>query len=118
MTRPAPPHGLDAEALAEWERVCGELETLGQLDKTDRAILTLYAQTWSINQAAAALVAQHGGHGVIKFPNGMTGQAPFYKTQKETAAQLRGLLNDLGLTPAARAAAAKPADEDLADLSI
>jgi P27 family predicted phage terminase small subunit len=94
---------LNGEALAEWNRVCDELAVLGRLDKADRAILTLYVQVWATNQAAQRDVFQWGS--TVKYSNGNVGQAPFYKVAKETAAQLRGLLADLGLTPAIRAKA-------------
>ena len=55
-------------------------------------------------------VAAHGS--VIKWPNGVPGPSPFYKVAKDAAGQLRGLLNDLGLTPAARGAKeAEPAGD-------
>jgi len=108
---PKPPEELDGEALLEWERVCAELDAAGTLDKTDRAVLTLYAQTWATHHAAARAVAQHGA--VIKWPNGMPGPSPFYRVMKETAAQLRGLLNDLGLTPASRKTSTAGEEEEL-----
>lgn len=98
--RPKPPDDLDGEALLEWERVTDELDTLGRLDTADRAILTLYCQTWAANQAVAKHVARHGP--IIKWSNGVPGQGPWFKTQKETAALLRQLLSDLGLTPTSR----------------
>lgn len=110
-TRPAPPEELDGEPLLEWHRVCGELEAAGRLEKTDRAILVLYVETWAAWRAVSTGVTKFGA--VIKFPNGVTGASPFAKLQKEYGTQLRGLLNDLGLTPAARAtksAATEPAD--------
>lgn len=108
---PQPPEELDGEALLEWHRIVAELDAAGTLDKTDRAILTLYAQTWATHHAAARAVAQHGS--VIKWPNGMPGPSPFYKVAKETAGQLRGLLADLGLTPTSRKAGTAGEEEEL-----
>ena len=112
--RPRPPEDLDGEALLEWERVVTELEAVGKLDKADRAVLTLYAQTWATWNAAMQAVVKHGS--VIKYPNRMVGPSPFYKVAKETAAQLRGLLTDLGLTPAARGTSG--GDDSIEDLSF
>src|SRR5689334_9981539 len=91
--RPKPPDDLDGEALLEWQRICAELQAAGRLDKIDRAIITLYAETWAVNRAATIAVNKHGA--VIKYPNGIPAASPFYKVQRESAAQLRGLLTDL-----------------------
>jgi P27 family predicted phage terminase small subunit len=99
--RPLPPEDLDGEALLEWERIVAELEARGTLDKADRALLTLYAQTWGQWHEAMRGVTKYGA--VIRYPNKTTGPSPFYKVAKETAVILRGLLNDMGLTPASRA---------------
>jgi P27 family predicted phage terminase small subunit len=112
--RPAPPEDLDGEGLLEWQRVCDELHAAGRLDKTDRAVLTLYAETWQTWRANMRGVNQHGA--VIKYSNGMVGPSPFFKVAKETAAQLRGLLNDMGLTPASRGKAGN--SDDAGDLEI
>jgi P27 family predicted phage terminase small subunit len=98
-TRPQPPETLDGEGLLEWHRIVDELDDAGRLDKADRALLTLYAQTWEQYQAAIRGVAKYGA--VIKYTSNV-GPSPHYKVAKELAAQLRGLLNDLGLTPASR----------------
>ena len=111
--RPNPPEHLDGEALLEWHRVCDELATANRLDTTDRALLTLYVETWAIYQDVMRHVRQHGA--VVKWPNGVVGGSPFYKTSRETAAQLRTMLTDLGLTPLTRSKVKpdekKPVDE-------
>jgi P27 family predicted phage terminase small subunit len=109
--RPAPPDELDGEALLEWQRICEELDATGRLDKADRAILCVYVETWATWKAAAAATAKSGA--VVKYSNGVPGQSPFYKTMRETAAQLRKLLSDLGLTPAARGKGDTPDDGGL-----
>lgn len=98
--RPDPPEHLGGEGLLEWCRVCGELEALGTLATADRAILTLYVETWAVWRSASNHVATFGP--IVKGSNQVAGRSPFYTVKKETAAQLRGLLADLGLTPAAR----------------
>lgn len=112
--RPIAPEELDGEALLEWQRVCDELDAIGRLDKTDRAVLMLYAETWQAWRAAAKAVAKGGS--VIRYPNKTVGPSPFYKVMKELASQLRGLLNDLGLTPMSREQGG--ADDDDGDLEI
>lgn len=91
-----PPAELAGEALCEWERVCAELTKLKSLDAADRAILTTYCEIWGVNRAAAATVRADGS--TMEYSNGMVGPTPSYKNMIQTAALLRGLLSDLGLT--------------------
>jgi len=98
--RPIPPPEIQDESLLEWGRVVAELEAAGRLDKADRAILVLYCGTWEIYATAMRGVMAHGP--IVKHHNGVAGESPFYGVAKETARQLQKLLNDLGLTPAAR----------------
>lgn len=104
----APEHFAD-EMMLEWCRVCEELDACGLLEKADRAILTLYCETWSVWRDAARHVGTH--RAVVKFGNGVAGRSPFYSVMKETSAQLLALLNTLGLTPAARAKSKAPVSE-------
>ena len=100
MKRPKPPEHLTDEALLEWHRVCDELEELGHLKRCERALLTLYCETWQANQTVAKHVDKHGP--IVKYPNGVVGQSPHYKTQQETGRALCKMLDQLGLTPQAR----------------
>jgi P27 family predicted phage terminase small subunit len=93
----SPPPEITEEALLEWCRVVSELPDPVQ---ADRAILTIYCQTWEIHQQAMRGVGAHGA--IVKFGNGVAGKSPFYTVSRETAAQLEKLLVSLGLTPAAR----------------
>jgi P27 family predicted phage terminase small subunit len=94
--KPIPPEDLDGEALLEWHRIIAELEQLGTLATADRAAITLYCQTWATNQQVAKHVNKFGA--VIKWPNGVPGQSPWFKTQKETTTLLSKLLDQIGLT--------------------
>jgi P27 family predicted phage terminase small subunit len=108
--RPEMPDDLEGEALLEWDRVCAELEKQGRLDQADRSVITIYCHTWATYKAAQRNTFEHGA--VVKFPNGIPGQSPHYKTMKELANILRLMLADLGLTPAARGKSKEqPTDE-------
>lgn len=109
-----PPPSIGGEALAEWDRVCGELAAAGGIQVADRAIIVTYCQAWAVNRAAAEHVARYGA--IIKWPNGLPGPSPFYKAWRETTSLLRGLLADLGLTPATRKPADAPKDDEALDL--
>lgn len=108
--RPRPPDDLGEEASLEWHRVCDELADAGRLEAADRAVLTLYVETWGVWRTASLHVKTFGP--VVPGQNGVVGRSPFYATQRETAAQLRNLLADLGLTPQARGKSAAGDDED------
>ncbi len=106
--RPAPPDDLDGEALLEWDRICGDLDAAGRLDKTDRSIITLYCHRWAIYQAAMQHVVKFGP--VVKHHNGVAGESPHYGVSRQEATQLRRLLADMGLTPTLRGMRASEAD--------
>ena len=109
VDRPPPPETLDGEALLEWDRVVSELEHADTLSKVHRAVLTLYAETWSTWNEARRHVVRFGS--IIKHHNGVAGQNPHYKVMLEMGKQLRGLLDDLGLTPASSKAKKKTLGE-------
>jgi P27 family predicted phage terminase small subunit len=96
-----PPADLAADSVTEWYRVIAAVAHTGRTLKTaDQPLLTLYVSTWKINRQAYQHVAQYGA--IIKWPNGLPGASPQYKSFIETSKQLRGLLADLGCTPASR----------------
>lgn len=99
-SRPQPPEELADEALLEWHRVCEELAAAQLLDRTDRAILTLYARTWAVWNAAARVVAVDGP--VVLLPNNYPGESSEYKVMDKAGKQLDKLLDRLGLNPTAR----------------
>jgi P27 family predicted phage terminase small subunit len=98
--RPAAPPEIEGEAAVEWDRVCSELSAAGRLDKADRAILVIYCQTWAVYTDAMRSVMAWGA--IVEHANKVGGASPFYKVAKETAQQLQKLLNDMGMTQAAR----------------
>jgi P27 family predicted phage terminase small subunit len=94
--RPAPPEDLAAEGFLEWGRVCDELGD--RIDPSHRAILTIYVETWAM-WTEAARVARALPPGAYADPAVVP---PAVQVMTETGELLRQLLNDLGLTPAAR----------------
>lgn len=97
---PDPPEDIDGEALLEWHRIVDELDSQGALARTDRALLTIYVETWAAHRIAARRVASEGA--VKEYINGNDGPSPYFKVMKETAVQLRRILKDLMLTPSSR----------------
>ena len=107
---PAAPEDLEGEALLEWYRVCEELDGIGRLAKTDRAIITLYCRTWAVHHAVSQHVAKFGA--VIKWSNNVPGIGPWAKQMKESTAQLCKMLVQMGLTPSSRSISTAPAKTD------
>lgn len=98
--KPKPPDDIDGEALLEWERITEELEDAGHLDRTDRALITVYVRTWAVWRKAAEVVAQDGP--IVLLPNNWPGQSPELKAMIECGKVLDKLLTSLGLTPTFR----------------
>ena len=102
-----PPANVTGPAREEWERIVAVAEATGRkLIAADRTLLVQYIRAWTVNEQAFDHVRKHGP--VIKWPNGLPGPSPQYKVWTESARQLRGLLADLGFTPAAREFDSKP----------
>lgn len=97
---PEPPEWLDGEALAEWNRVAPDLETLDLLKPADRATLAAYCETWARWVCA---VKQYKAEGitVINPDSGRVGKHPAVAIAEAAATQLRAFANDFGLSPAA-----------------
>ena len=101
MTKPKrlkAPAYINGEALLEWERILDDLAEVGLTP--DRATLILYVRTWATWRASDTMVIQYGP--VIKYSNGVAGEAPFYKTWAKDGAKVLALLEAMGLTPAQR----------------
>ena len=57
---PEPPDWLDAEALAEWQRIVPALDAVGSIKPEDRGIITARCVAWSRAVAAEAIIAAEG----------------------------------------------------------
>lgn len=96
-----PSEGLDEETASEWERICKAAGLVGRKFKeADRALLETYVRTWKIWKDCHTKVQVEGS--VITHHNGVVGTNPYYKNFHELTKLLRGLLADLGCTPASR----------------
>lgn len=92
---PACPAWLDEGAREEWGRVVPLLSGAGVVQQVDLAILAAYCSTWSLWAEVSATV--NAGNVVL---NGKLNPAARYS--ESLLKQLRGLLDQLGFTPAAR----------------
>jgi P27 family predicted phage terminase small subunit len=100
LERPAMPHYLEGDAAEEWERVCGELEALGVLSKTDRAAIAVYCVAYGTWRKACREV--EAGGVTTTTDKGSEKTSPAVSVMNAAATQMARLLVEFGLTPSAR----------------
>lgn len=115
---PEPPEEirLDPLALAEWNRVGGQLYALGIISDVDRATFSAYCFAWSRYISAERAIAQEratdrrrrkrnriGADGLLtRGSRGNLVQNPAVRIVNEAGRQLRTLADALGMTPSGR----------------
>lgn len=97
---PDPPDELSPLALEEWNRIAVALYNLGVLTKYDRAILSLYCQSWGRWQEAERVVAEKGM--ILTTKAGAIIQNPALAVSNTAARNCAKYASELGLTPSAR----------------
>ncbi len=97
---PKAPVDLTGEALAEWPRITDDLFKAGKLEKTDRMMIIAFCNLWAVYHHLNQQVSTLGG--VIVNKNGMTGATAQWKEMLKATKELRIMLIEMGLTPAAR----------------
>ena len=115
---PMPEHGApecpdhikdDALAYAEWEDTCKHLASMNVLHVTDRTVLEVYCKAYSDWRRNTKLVAERGD--LYKNTKGNIVTAPWVLVRDRAYKQLKDMLIELGLTPAARARMRVPIKE-------
>lgn len=97
----APPEHLNAEAVAHWEEVLATLALDHDLTPSDRDILAIYCDYFARWKKARAEIESAGL--LVKLKNEDNPRPnPFIAIADQCAREMRGLLGELGLTPAAR----------------
>jgi P27 family predicted phage terminase small subunit len=91
---------LDDEGRDEWDRVVADLEPLGLLKASDRAVLVAHCEAWSRFVAA---VKCYRDEGVVKVnpDSGRLGKHAAVAVAENAAVQLAKLGGLLGLSPVA-----------------
>jgi P27 family predicted phage terminase small subunit len=103
---PVCPASITGEARAEWDRVTAELEELGTLTSSDRAILVLYVKSWERWTAAEAKITADTL--MVASPKSKVPMVnPFINIANKAHEYVVKLAGELGLTPRARAIMAK-----------
>ena len=96
-----PPEHLNAEAVAHWGEVLASLSLDHDLTPSDRDILAIYCDYFARWKKARAEIDSSGL--LVKMKNDENPRPnPFIAIADQCAREMRGLLGELGLTPAAR----------------
>jgi P27 family predicted phage terminase small subunit len=97
--KPACPKWLDREAKREWRRVVGELVRLGVATKLDKAVLAVYAASWSEwKQATERLQAEGPTYQSARLEKA----SPLVGVAGAAAARMIDAADRLAMTPAGR----------------
>ena len=92
----------DPVAYEEWQQLCEDLDGMGLLSSIDRIALELLVKAYSRYRENEDKVIQYGEIIVSKKTN-YPSPSPYALARDRAAEQLKKLLIEFGLTPAARA---------------
>ena len=94
------PPELGPLARQEWDRIVGELTSLGVLSSFDRGPLAAYCNAYALWIEATEAVQKYGA--MIKSPNGYPTQSPYLATVNRQAEIMMRIASEFGFTPASR----------------
>lgn len=115
---PSCPAELGPTAKREWRRISKQLAAMGLLTTVDRAALALYCDAYGRWLEAITSLQRFGA--VLKSPSGHLMQSPYLQIANRAGEQVRLLLAEFGMSPAARtrvsAVTVVPEDDPLQEL--
>jgi P27 family predicted phage terminase small subunit len=94
------PPELGPVARQEWDRIVGELTSLGVLSSFDRGPLAAYCTAYALWLEATEAVQKYGA--MIKSPNGYPTQSPYLSTVNRQAEIMLRIASEFGFSPASR----------------
>ena len=95
---------LDERAVEAWEWLCGVLDEMGILAKSDKALMTLYCDAWSQYVMVREQLAPVGAaQFVLRGRTGSFYRNPLIDTESMIRKQLMSYLSELGLSATSRA---------------
>ena len=94
------PAELGPIAQQEWDRIVGELTSLGVLSSFDHGPLAAYCIAYALWIEAIEMVQKHGA--MIKSPKGFPIQSPYLSTVNRQAEIMLRIASEFGFTPASR----------------
>src|ERR1700675_1170321 len=105
------PPELGPLARQEWDRIVGELTSLGGLSSFDRGPLAAYCTPYALGIEATDGVQKYGA--MIKSPNGYPSQSPYLATVNRQAEIMMRIASEFGFTPASRSRISAPPQDQL-----
>jgi P27 family predicted phage terminase small subunit len=94
------PPELGPVARQEWDRIVGELTSLGVLSSFDRGPLAAYCTAYALWLEVTEAVQKYGA--MIKSPNGYPTQSPYLSTVNRQAEIMLRIASEFGFSPASR----------------
>jgi P27 family predicted phage terminase small subunit len=111
---PKMPKHLDAGARREWKDITRELEKLGLIATVDKVAVAMYCVVYSRWQYADTKLAELKDAGLIEStPSGYKQIGVWLQISNRCMEQLKSLLSELALSPAARAKVKVTLQQDL-----
>lgn len=105
LLAPAMPIWLDVEGKKAWKKLAPILTRMRVLTEADGFALAVLCEAWSRYRRATDMLAQYGDVYPVKNADGtlkMLRRSPYSSMQMELALNVRRMLAEFGLTPAAR----------------
>lgn len=97
---PEPPDHFEGEALAEWNRITVELQTLRLVSNIDRASLVAYCQAWADYVKACDQIEDEGE--VLIGEKGGAYQNPWVSLKNSAMDRMVRVSAEFGMTPSSR----------------
>jgi P27 family predicted phage terminase small subunit len=100
-----PPEHLSGEALKEWHRVAGELNSMGVITGIDAAVLAAYCQSygrWVEAERVLTKMKNSADGLLIKTTNGNYIQNPLVGIANKSMADMVKYSTEMGMTPSSR----------------
>src|SRR4051812_18376842 len=93
-----PPAHLTGEARAAYQRLAGVLKAAGTLDRTDSTLIEVYAINYALLRKAGDELGRDKL--TVTTKRGAVFAHPMIAVMNSTTIRLRGIIGDLGLSPA------------------
>lgn len=97
---PTCPAGVSQEVREIWDYTLAEVAAMGVVSPADRDLLLAYCEAVALHRQVSAIIAEKGL--AERSANGGVARHPAVAIQRDTAATMRSLGQEFGLTPSAR----------------